>query len=49
MQRLTCPLIDFGCRLESCAWWDPDNCRCAVMTLLANTEDIKALLNALIS
>lgn len=41
MQRLTCPLIEFGCRRERCAWWDEQAKTCAVITIMRTLQDIK--------
>lgn len=34
MERLTCPLIDYGCRGDRCAWWDQEELCCAVLSSL---------------
>lgn len=44
MQRLTCPLTEFGCRRERCAWWDSQQHCCAVVTSMTSLTDIKQLL-----
>lgn len=44
MDRLTCPLIEFGCRRERCAWWDGKNQTCAVLTTMHTLNDIKEAL-----
>jgi len=41
MERLTCPLIEFGCRRERCAWWDEQARECAVLTAVHTLKDIK--------
>lgn len=43
--RLTCPLIEFGCRRERCAWWDEKSKACAVVTNLETLREIKTLLS----
>lgn len=44
MDRLTCPLIEFGCRRERCAWWDAQAGECGVVTAVQALKDIKKLL-----
>lgn len=44
MDRLTCPLIEFGCRRERCAWWDEQAGACGVVTAFRTLTDIKKLL-----
>jgi hypothetical protein len=44
MDRLTCPLIEFGCRRERCAWWDVQARECAILTAVRTMKDIKSAL-----
>lgn len=44
MDRLTCPLIEFGCRRERCAWWDEQSQACAIVTNLQLLREIKTFL-----
>ncbi len=44
MERLTCPLIEFGCRRERCAWWDEKARECAILTAVRTLKDIKSSL-----
>ncbi len=41
MDRLTCPLIEFGCLRERCAWWDARVGECGVVTAVRVLKDIK--------
>ncbi|HMM22528.1 MAG TPA: hypothetical protein PKA10_17535 [Selenomonadales bacterium] len=44
MERPKCPLIDFGCRQNTCAWWDVQHHCCVIETMIASTKDIAAAL-----
>lgn len=44
MERLTCPLIEFGCRRERCAWWDEQTRECVILTAARNLKEIKQAL-----
>jgi hypothetical protein len=44
MDRLTCPLIDFGCRRERCAWWDVQAGKCGVVTAFQALKNIRKAL-----
>lgn len=41
MQRPKCPLIEYGCRQEACAWWDESSQGCAVTAALNLLKDIQ--------
>ena len=41
MKRLICPLIDYGCRMNTCAWWDGDRGCCSVRSLAADMAVIQ--------
>ena len=44
MERPKCPLIDFGCRRNACAWWDIERHCCLIDTIVASTNDIAVAL-----
>lgn len=46
MDRLTCPLIEFGCRRERCAWWDEQDGACGVVIAVRALKDIDKKLTA---
>jgi hypothetical protein len=44
MDRLTCPLIEFGCRRERRAWWDVQAGECGIVTAVRTLKDIRKAL-----